>query len=73
MPSPSLHLTSERVPSIPTPGHRPSLGHQVYTGLGTSSPTRARLGCQSLAMYVLGALDQPVHALCWWLSPWGPG
>ena len=28
--------------SPPTTGHPPSLGHQVFTGLGTSSPTETR-------------------------------
>ena len=58
--SPSLlPFTSERESPC---RHPPSLGHQVSTRLGTSSPTEARQGSPS-ATYVPGTSGQPICSL----------
>jgi len=45
--------------------HPTSLGHQVSTGLGASSPIGTKQGSQFSASYVPGPGDEPMFAL--WL------
>jgi hypothetical protein len=63
-----LTFVSERVfPTSKAPGHPPSQGHQVSTGLGASSPTETR--CLLLHMCLWPHTSQCV--LCGWqLSLW---
>ena len=63
-PYPLLFISERVIPYPPHLPHLPSPGHQVSTGLGTSSPIQAKQG-NPLLQYVLGATDKPMYAL--WL------
>jgi hypothetical protein len=55
--------------TLPSTRWPPTLLHQVFAGLGTSSPTEARHGSPLLHM-----CRRPLTSLCvllgWWLSQW---
>ena len=57
--SPSFHLWD----GAPIPGHPPSLGHRVLTGLAESSATGDRQGSWS-------TWTSPCTLFGWWLSLW---
>ena len=72
----SPHTVLLSIPSFPLPLRGcflqpciPFLGHQVSTGLGTSSPTKARQ-CSPLLHMCWGPRTSPCMLFGWWLSLW---